>query len=321
MFKGILIFLSFSLIFVAEGFAESYRIKKGDTLYSISKKYKLSIEEIKEVNGLEDDSLRAGEFITIPVPEGSPTRDPKFVEEVNASNQGSVEAEETSGTEHRAQTSALLRTVYIVKKEDTLSRIARDNGLTVRELKRLNDLKSSAVKLGQRLNLYVKDDAAPSTEMHVSKVKSKRKIEIDEAELENLDEKERVVLFAKKFLNIPYRFGGTTLMGIDCSAYVQKVYNFFNIPLPRTAREQFNVGDGVDKDDLTIGDLVFFKTYATFPSHVGIYIGNDLFIHASRRARKVKISNLNHPYYVKRFIGAKRIFEPEEGKDNLNQPS
>jgi LysM repeat protein len=320
MFKGILIFLSFSLIFVAEGFAESYRIKKGDTLYSISIKYKLSIEEIKEANGLEDDSLRAGEFITIPVPEGSPTRDPKFVEEVgdstlrvNASNQGSVEGE---GEQE----------VYIVKKGDTLSGIARNNGLTIRELKRLNGLKDSAIKPGQRLKLYAEDGAASSTEMHVSRVKSKRKIEIDEAELENFNEKERMVLFAKKFLNIPYRFGGTTLMGIDCSAYVQKVYNFFNIPLPRTAREQFNVGDGVDKNDLTIGDLVFFRTYATFPSHVGIYIGNDLFIHASRRARKVKISSLNHPYYVKRFIGAKRIFEPEtEGsqgiKDNLNQPS
>ncbi|HCC69492.1 MAG TPA: hypothetical protein DEP99_06385 [Nitrospiraceae bacterium] len=232
MFKGILIFLSFSLIFVAEGFAENYRIKKGDTLYSISKKYKVSIKEIKEANGLKNDSLRAGEFITIPK---------------------SVKGDGVTG-------------------------------------------------------------------------KSQRKIEIDEAELENLNKKERIVLFAKKFLNIPYRFGGTTLRGIDCSAYVRKVYNFLNIPLPRTAREQFIVGDSVDKNDLTIGDLVFFRTYATFPSHVGIYIGNNLFIHASRKARKVRISSLNNPYFFKRFIGAKRIFEPEseepEGiKDNLDQPS
>jgi peptidoglycan endopeptidase LytE len=58
-----------------------------------------------------------------------------------------------------------------------------------------------------------------------------------------------------------------------------------------------------------MGDLVFFKTYASFPSHVGIYLGNNLFIHASSRSRKVTIDSLETPYYFKRFIGAKRFIE------------
>jgi len=103
-------------------------------------------------------------------------------------------------------------------------------------------------------------------------------------------------------------------MGIDCSGYVQKVFGLLDVSLPRTAREQFHIGEPVSKEELSIGDLVFFRTYASFPSHVGIYLGNDLFIHASSRSRKVSIDSLDTPYYVKRFIGAKRLFGDELDK-------
>jgi cell wall-associated NlpC family hydrolase len=112
-------------------------------------------------------------------------------------------------------------------------------------------------------------------------------------------------------LNIPYKFGGNSILGIDCSAYVKKVYGFLGMDLPRTAREQFNEGETIDKEELSIGDLVFFRTYASFPSHVGIYMGNNLFIHASPKGKKVKVDNLDTPYFVKRFIGAKRLLTDE----------
>jgi cell wall-associated NlpC family hydrolase len=108
-------------------------------------------------------------------------------------------------------------------------------------------------------------------------------------------------------LNIPYLLGGNTYWGIDCSAYVQKVFGFLDISLPRTAREQFKLGEKVHKENLSIGDLVFFRTYATFPSHVGIYLGQEQFIHASSFARRVRIDRIDKPYFVKRFIGAKRL--------------
>ena len=66
------------------------------------------------------------------------------------------------------------------------------------------------------------------------------------------------------------------------------------------------------KEELSIGDLVFFRTYASFPSHVGIYLGNNLFIHASEKGKKVRVDNLNAPYFVKRFIGAKRLLTDDE---------
>ena len=106
------------------------------------------------------------------------------------------------------------------------------------------------------------------------------------------------------------KFGGSSLRGIDCSAYVQRVFRYFSIDLPRTAREQFKAGVKISKRELRIGDLLFFKTYARYPSHVGIYIGEGKMIHASSRSKKVTISSINDPYYVRRYIGAVRL--PEE---------
>jgi cell wall-associated NlpC family hydrolase len=119
--------------------------------------------------------------------------------------------------------------------------------------------------------------------------------------------KEKLLKIAHAMLDIPYRFGGNSLRGIDCSGYVQKVFGLLDIVLPRTAREQFRLGKLIGKEDLSIGDLVFFRTYAKFPSHVGIYLGDNRFIHASSTDRKVTIDRLDAPYYLKRFIGAKRL--------------
>ncbi|RUM58571.1 MAG: hypothetical protein DSY66_00170 [Persephonella sp.] len=123
-----------------------------------------------------------------------------------------------------------------------------------------------------------------------------------------------IVDLAIGFLGIKYRFGGETDRGIDCSAFVQKVYALAGIHLPRTARQQAKYGLLISKEDLQPGDLLFFQTYAKFPSHVGIYIGEGKMIHASSRGRRVEIISINHPFYIKRFLFAKRIFlyDPEK---------
>ncbi len=125
---------------------------------------------------------------------------------------------------------------------------------------------------------------------------------------------DEIVELAIGFLGIKYRFGGETDRGIDCSAFVQKVYALAGIHLPRTARQQAKYGLLVSKEDLQPGDLLFFQTYAKFPSHVGIYVGEGKMIHASSRGRRVEIISINHPFYIKRFLFAKRIFlyDPEK---------
>jgi cell wall-associated NlpC family hydrolase len=128
--------------------------------------------------------------------------------------------------------------------------------------------------------------------------------------------KDRLLRVAHGMLAVPYRFGGTTLWGLDCSGFVQKAFAFLNLDLPRSAREQFREGAKVAKADLSPGDLVFFRTYAKYPSHVGIYLGDNRFVHASASERKVTVDSLDKPYYMKRYLGAKRLLFEENDLQN-----
>ena len=102
-----------------------------------------------------------------------------------------------------------------------------------------------------------------------------------------------------------YQFGGTSKSGIDCSAFVREVYKAaFGIDLPRTAREQFKVAVQA-VSELKEGDLLFFNTRGGV-SHVGVYIGNNKFVHASS-SQGVTVSGLDEKYYAARYLGARRM--------------
>lgn len=120
-------------------------------------------------------------------------------------------------------------------------------------------------------------------------------------------ETDQIEQTAEQYLGTPYRFGGETASGIDCSSFVQQVFRENHIELPRTAREQINVGSEVPTSELRKGDLVFFQTYASYPSHVGIYLGDGKMIHASSGKGEVTISDMNSDYYRPRYLGAKRV--------------
>lgn len=105
-----------------------------------------------------------------------------------------------------------------------------------------------------------------------------------------------------------YKFGGTTLRGVDCSALMQHLFDdALNKQLPRTTSKQIKHGRQVSKQNLKPGDLVFFKTTPT-ERHVGVYVGNKQFIHASR-TKGVTISSLENPYWVDRYETARRLLE------------
>jgi cell wall-associated NlpC family hydrolase len=104
---------------------------------------------------------------------------------------------------------------------------------------------------------------------------------------------------------IPYVFGGTSRKGFDCSGFTQYVFAGSHISLPRTSFEQYGRGTSVSRDQLQQGDLVFFTTYQSGASHVGIYLSGGKFIHAS--VNGVKISSLNESYYNSHYAGARRV--------------
>ncbi|HWR42992.1 C40 family peptidase [Sporomusa sp.] len=119
-------------------------------------------------------------------------------------------------------------------------------------------------------------------------------------------ETDNIVKTAEKYLKAPYRFGGESPKGFDCSGFVKYVYDRHGKKLPRTADVQYVTGKKVDRSSLKPGDLVFFNTYASGASHVGIYYDNGRFIHASS-SRGVMISRLDEPYWKPRYLGARRI--------------
>eukprot|EP01107_Rhizomastix_libera_P004731 TRINITY_DN17810_c0_g1_i1.p1 TRINITY_DN17810_c0_g1~~TRINITY_DN17810_c0_g1_i1.p1 ORF type:complete len:286 (+),score=-12.43 TRINITY_DN17810_c0_g1_i1:164-1021(+) len=131
--------------------------------------------------------------------------------------------------------------------------------------------------------------------------------------------KEEIMNRIMNWLGTPYRFGGMTNRAIDCSAWTQRVYaESAKLLLPRTAREQFEVGKLIKRKGLEFGDLVFFHTYSMrFPSHVGIYLGDNLFAHASSRFG-VTVSSLESTYYNNRFIGGKRISLRDANRYTVN---
>jgi len=307
---------------LAAGADEVYKVRKGDNLSRIAKRFHVKAERIMEANGLESDLLKPGVKLTIPTGGAEPV--------------ASRAAESRPAVEKKAATvdSAPETCLHTVETGETLSEIAEMYGMTVKELKALNHIrKPRRVKAGAKILVRKPREeetavaaAPPAAVVPPTEAPRESRLarELKELagssvvkEVKDLAEpgkgtgvgaiKDKLVQIAHKMLDIPYRFGGSSFLGIDCSGYVQKVFGVLDVVLPRTAREQFRLGKQVDREELSIGDLVFFRTYAKFPSHVGIYLGNNQFIHASSRDRKVKIDNLDAPYYYKRFIGARRL--------------
>ena len=227
---------------------------------------------------------------------------------------------------------------YTVKNGDTLGTIARKTGVPVKQIMALNNVRPAKLRIGRKLVLskpanFEQKKAIPPCKDCLTEEDNEEEedgitdnIALTELEKENKrneellgkwnspEERKLFIKVATGFLGAPYRLGGTTVRGIDCSSYVRKMYEFFDITLPRTAREQSIIGVSIERAELEEGDLVFFQTRRPI-GHVGIYIGNNEFVHASRRSKVVRIDSLDLPYFQKRFRRAVRV----KGLDNNNK--
>jgi len=118
-----------------------------------------------------------------------------------------------------------------------------------------------------------------------------------------------LVVTAMGFLGVPYRRGGSSVeTGFDCSGFVKAMYEqAVGLILPRRANEQAAATEKIDRKDLQPGDLVFFNTLRRTFSHVGIYIGDNKFIHSPKPGAQVRVEDMGVPYWSTRFDGARRV--------------
>lgn len=123
------------------------------------------------------------------------------------------------------------------------------------------------------------------------------------------NEADQLIGSAMSLLGVVYRFGGTSVStGFDCSGFMQYIFRkSMQVNLPRTSAEQARVGAQVSRSALQPGDMVFFNTAGRRISHVGLYIGNDRFIHAPRTGKRIEVTSLSNKYWSKRYVTARRV--------------
>jgi len=121
-----------------------------------------------------------------------------------------------------------------------------------------------------------------------------------------------IVEIARTYVGAPYRWGGSSPTGFDCSGLVRYVYAQVGVELPHNAAKQYALGAPVAREDLRPGDIVFFDRLR----HNGIYIGDGRFIHARQTGKRVAIAGLDEAWYAERWVGARRIEPPRPGGYN-----
>lgn len=210
------------------------------------------------------------------VPTTQPT---KFIEEIAVTPKGSTdrtaikpEIKQTVSTKGLD----IVETPALKQESDEISRILASRHAVVED--------ASSVQLKYAVLLNTEVEALPTKTL-----------------LESVDE----------WYGVRYRTGGNTKTGVDCSGFTVAVYaTAYGLAIPRVSREQYRTSRKISTTELQEGDLVFFNTNGRGVSHVGVYLGNNKFIHASV-SRGVMVNDLYEPYYLKRYIGAGRMEEKE----------
>ena len=276
-------------------------VKKGETLASLARKYHTTPEGIKRLNHLRTARLKPGQRLLVKVEKG---------EEIRLSFSLTSDMFKSPSSEPYL--------VHRVKEGETLYRISLMYGVSVEQIKLLNGLEDNIILVGQELKIPSQDLEKPRLREPKAMFKAEEepltkkfgRFTLGKADVQAL--REKFLELSRQYADVKYRFGGEGNGALDCSAFVQRVYSELGVKLPRSSYHQYLVGQEVDKNELIPGDLVFFRTSKRAPvTHVGIYIGDNKFVHVSSNRKGFAIDSLDDPYYRARFVGAKRVLNGE----------
>ncbi|HHT71362.1 MAG TPA: LysM peptidoglycan-binding domain-containing protein [Firmicutes bacterium] len=277
--------------------AAVHTVVPGETLWNISWRYDTTVDQIKSLNNLEGDLLYPGQQLT--VPDISPALAPTDSESSLAAAAAFPTAT-ASAPENQAESLAVATQVrHLVQAGDTLYGIGLKYGLSVEAIMYANNLSSTLIHPGQSLlipTVTVIPDTAPVDKGHNTSSRGGTR------------GGSSVVEIATQYENCPYRYGGSGPSSFDCSGFAAYVFAQVGEQLPHNAAAQYERGYSVAKSDLQPGDLVFFGLNGSASiQHVGIYVGNNKFIHASSGRGRVITSSLAENYYFNNYKGARRL--------------
>ncbi|MFJ5759300.1 LysM peptidoglycan-binding domain-containing protein [Neobacillus sp. NPDC093182] len=254
-----------------------YTVVSGDTLSKIGLQFKMSVQELKTRNNLKSDMIYVGQKLSVTAK--APVTPPVATPAPHTPVAPPAVPVQTSD--------------YIVKSGDTLGKISQQYKMTVQKLKELNGLKSDMIYVGQKLKVSGKNTV-------VTTPKPEPTIPVGEFA-------DAFIEVAHSVMGVPYAWGGSTLNGFDCSGFIYYAANKAGYKIGRYSAEGY-YSRTYYVDQPQPGDLVFFEnTYKKGISHLGIYIGNNEFIHADAK-KGITISNLSNPYYTAHFDGFKRFY-------------
>jgi len=342
-------FIASSVLMAEDAHAESYKVKSGDSLWSIAKKYETTVSKLKSLNNLSSDIIYPNQVIetdadkkdsnnknntnknksakTYTVKPGDTLSEIAYKHDItlkqlmdwnnldttliypgntfvvskgnsdNKNNNDSDSKSKDKNSDNNDQSNDKPK-VYTVKAGDTLSGIAaKYKGVSVQNLKKWNNLTSDLIVIGQKLKLSNSAKKNPD-----SKDKDNSSPAPDDIDY-NVD---KLIKTANNAIGTPYKWGGSDLSGFDCSGFIHYAYNAAGQNISRLSSDGYH-SRAYYVNTPKKGDLVFFEnTYRSGISHLGIYVGNNEFIHAGSRG--VEKASLNSSYWKKHFEGFKRFY-------------
>ncbi len=293
-----------------------YTVKQKDTLYSIAKKNKISLRQLLDLNGMHGNySIKIGQRLIlgeVTKLASANTATSKVKSSVSKQTKPQLTASKTNATVDKL-------TKYRIKKGDVISVIAKRNNIDLDELLKLNKMsKRTKLRIGQIIVLNksknaksVKSNKRIASARNILKNKKTKRARTYRKPKKIRGSNANVIRTAKRYLGRRYVWGATGPSKFDCSGFTQYVLRKSKgVRIPRVSRQQAYYGKYVSRRNLRAGDLIFFDTSHRrrgYVNHVGIYIGNNQFIHASSARHRVVITSLNRPFYRARFKWGRRV--------------